>query len=153
TCNSSGCFMDIRNTEDYGNGSLRIALDQACRTPGHHIIQFSRFPNAVNVIKLKTQLNYWKQVGGEHPGDDCVGTMEIAGMQSKEVVIDGSNLPRNQGNNNPDGKNCAVFLGTGNHNIHHLTFVGAPNAVCVFGDNVKVTDNNFGMMRDGTVQG
>jgi len=139
-CDDTGCHFDIRNNNDHGNGSLRTAIEEGCRKSGHHLVEFERYTSS-QTIALESQLTM---------GSDCKGTFEFAGSGSKEITLDGSALPKSQ---EPTGKECSLYVGTGNHTIHHMTFAGAPFGVCVFGDNVTLTDNNFGVKRDGTIDG
>ncbi|MFO1519285.1 MAG: hypothetical protein U1F57_06460 [bacterium] len=135
---NTNCHFDIRNNNDHGNGSLRLALDEGCKKAGSHLIEFGRFADS-QTISLQTPLVI---------PSSCQGTFTIAGLQTKEVTLDGSAIARGQA---VSSDTCMLYVGTGNHTIHHLTFLNAPFAVCLAKDNVKFSDNYVGIKRDGTV--
>jgi cysteine-rich repeat protein len=139
-CDDTGCHFDIRNNNDHGNGSLRTAIEEGCRKAGNHLVEFSRLPDS-ETIALESQLSL---------PSDCQGTFEFAGMQSKEITIDGSSLPKAD---QPSGTQCSLYVASNNHKIHHLTFTGAPFGICVYGSNITISDNNIGVKRDGSVAG
>src|SRR4029453_17921100 len=140
---SSGGHFDIRNNNDHGNGSLRTALEEGCRKEGTHLVEFGQFANSSQdtTIHLESQLSI---------PTDCKGTFEFAGLTSREMIIDGSSLPQGS---EPSGKECSLFMGSGNHSLRYMTFTGAPFGICAFGNNITIQNSFFGVKRDGSKAG
>src|SRR5262245_44118224 len=48
-CNLPNEDCHVRNTEDHGNGSLRLAIQEACQTPGDDDLDFARVGSSGNI--------------------------------------------------------------------------------------------------------
>ncbi len=145
TCDSTGCYLTVRtNAGDNSPGSLRNAINTACTSAGDDLIDFSRYSVDRPVIALAQPLVI---------PTDCRGGVQIAGRSDFEVIINAPLARSTPAVLEPatSGQNqCAMYVNSNNNVIHHLTFTGAPFAVCVYGQGNKVSDNHIGVKRDGS---
>ncbi len=147
TCDGRFCHAAVLNNENSDvPGSLVNAIKGACQTSQDDLISFqSGFFIDRPTITLSQPLVI---------PDNCHGKIEIAGPSDVEVMIDGSSLARSAADPTVEpalsGRNdlCALYVNSNSHKIHHLTFVGAPFAVCVYGNDNQISDNNIGIHRN-----
>jgi cysteine-rich repeat protein len=137
-------YLPVFRLDDSGNGSLRAVLNAACTYKlGRSIIDFNNFADSQkeNRIMLKSPLLL---------PSSCTSTVEIAGLKSKEIIIDGSGIP--QGTARATDPICSISAKSNGHSIHHLTFINSTSyAVCAMGNNISITDNYIGIKKNGAV--
>lgn len=145
TCDATGCYFTVRtNADDNSPGSIRNAINTACITNGNDLIDFSRYSIDRPVITLAQPLVI---------PTDCRGDIQIAGRADFEVVIHAPLARSTPAVLEPatSGQNqCAMYVNSNNNVIHHLSFTGAPFAVCVYGQGNRISDNHIGVKRDGS---
>ncbi|GEM_PF-6370222 len=128
----------VRTTDNYGQGSLRLLLEEACATAGDDRIEFGRF-SSDTTITLDSPLMI---------PQNCKGKIEMAGRGDVKIIISG---PHDKNLTNLD--QVALRVISNNNIIHHLYFVEAFTAIHLEGAHNQVSDNSIGFVPGSNAKG
>src|SRR5262245_11385409 len=121
-CNLPSEDCHVRNTDDHGNGSLRLAIQEACSTPGDDDLDFARVGVGGN-ISVESPIVV---------PSSCQGKISIAGRTTIQIGVTA-----------PSGQ-CGLTIQKDGGSFHHLYFrEGSGKGLCIQAQNSQISDNLF----------